>query len=355
MKIKKGDRGREVADIQMRLLKLGYSLGPTGADGVYGELTEKRIKEFQNKHQLPSNGVVNDTTWKVLVEESYELGDRLLYLHYPFLVGKDVEELQSQLRNLGFNPGPNDGIFGPETDKAAREFQKSVGLTPDGIIGLATIKALRDLSSRVNSSLVFPSRSIESDLLSHFTIAVDFGHGGKDSGATSSSGLKESEICEEVGERLGSLLKALGANVIYTRKKGEFIDIDKRAGIANQVGADILVSIHMNGSKREDAHGTETLYYAGKKSFSHEGKKLAELIQREMVKVLGSKDRGIKGRALKLLRKTKMPSVLVEPVFITNSYEAACLKEEAFRQKIAVAIQNGLKSYLLASFSSEEI
>ncbi|GFP22144.1 N-acetylmuramoyl-L-alanine amidase [Candidatus Hakubella thermalkaliphila] len=77
--IKKNDRGEEVADIQRRLIALGFDLGKSAADGVFGEQTETTVKAFQQKRGLTVDGAVGEETWQELVEASYQLGDRALY------------------------------------------------------------------------------------------------------------------------------------------------------------------------------------------------------------------------------------------------------------------------------------
>ena len=71
------------------------------------------------------------------------MGDRLLYLRMPFMRGDDVLALQRQLNELGFDSGPEDGIFGPLTDAALTEFQRNAGVNVDGIVGEATLAHLR--------------------------------------------------------------------------------------------------------------------------------------------------------------------------------------------------------------------
>ncbi len=83
--------------------------------------------------------MVGPDTWGQLVEAGYQLGDRTLYLHSPFHRGDDVSALQRKLNGLGFDAGREDGLFGPLTDRAVREFQRNVGEEPDGIVGIDTL------------------------------------------------------------------------------------------------------------------------------------------------------------------------------------------------------------------------
>lgn len=350
--IKRSNRGKEVVDVQTRLTRLKFRLGREGVDGVFGPATERAIKLFQKNRGLAVDGIVGEETWHELVKASYKLGGRLLYLRIPFFEGDDVRELQGSLNSLGFNAGPVDGVFGPLTEKALREFQKSTAVSSDGIVGPSTLKALGNLKNVVksNKSSNFPEetrRTLTSQDLKGKKVVVDFGHGyPPDPGAIGPGGVRESEICEDLGARFGNLVQLLGGDVRYARKQGEFVELRKRAEAANNLRADLFISFHLNGSSGPADDGTSTYYFAQGAHFSAEGKRLAERIQKSLVVALGRKDAGIHGRNFEVLRKTIMPAVLLEPLFITNPQEEKLLQDEAFRQKIAVAVCDGLKEYL---------
>ena len=143
-----GDRGPAVEDIQRRLLLLGYDLGPTGIDGVFLGATLAATEAFQEDTGLVADGAVGDKTWAALVDATFRFGDRMLYLRIPHLHGHDVRVLQEALGALGFSVGSADGIFGPYTERALREFQSNTGIAPDGIAGpdsVQTIMGLRHL------------------------------------------------------------------------------------------------------------------------------------------------------------------------------------------------------------------
>lgn len=143
--IAQGDRGPAVEDVQHRLLSLGFDLGPTGVDGVFWGATLAAVRKFQHEHGLAEDGVVGDETWSALVDATFRLGDRLLYLKLPYLHGADVLVLQGALNVLGFACGEPDGIFGAYTERAVGEFQSNVGLSADGIAGPETVRALERL------------------------------------------------------------------------------------------------------------------------------------------------------------------------------------------------------------------
>ena len=141
--VSRGNRGKEVVDIQTRLSALGYFLGSEGADGFFGPHTEAAVRQFQQVRLLLADGVVGDNTWTELVEAGYSLGERLLYLRIPPMRGDDVLALQRQLNELGFDSGPEDGIFGTHTENALTEFQRNAGVNVDAIVGEATLAHLR--------------------------------------------------------------------------------------------------------------------------------------------------------------------------------------------------------------------
>lgn len=140
--ITQGGRGPAVEDVQKRLLMLGYELGPTGVDGVFWGATLAAVRRFQAEKGLAEDGVVGDETWSALVDATFQLGDRLLYLRAPHLHGADVVTLQGALNVLGFACGQPDGIFGAFTERAVAEFQANVGLRVDGIAGPDTVRAI---------------------------------------------------------------------------------------------------------------------------------------------------------------------------------------------------------------------
>jgi peptidoglycan hydrolase-like protein with peptidoglycan-binding domain len=143
--VRPNDRGPAVEDIQRRLLALGYDLGRTGVDGVFLGATADAVRSFQAEHELAEDGLVGERTWSALVDASFALGDRMLYLRLPHFHGHDVIVLQQALNALGFACGHVDGIFGAFTERAVREFQRNAGVLTDGIVGDNTVRAIVNL------------------------------------------------------------------------------------------------------------------------------------------------------------------------------------------------------------------
>ena len=115
--LERGQQGEAVRDLQRRLIAAGFPLS-NAEWGYYCRETEATVSSFQEARGLPADGVCDRVTWMALVDASWELGDRTLYLRVPNLRGDDVAELQRQLGRLGFDPGRVDGIFGPNTTAA---------------------------------------------------------------------------------------------------------------------------------------------------------------------------------------------------------------------------------------------
>ena len=139
--VERHEQGAAVEDVQRRLAQMGY-LTEDAIDGIYEERTAAAVSAFCRDHNLPTDGNVDPKIWAKIVDESYELGDRVLYLRVPFFHGKDVRVLQNALSALGFATGGSDGIFGPHTEEALRKFQTNLGLPTDGIARAFTYKAL---------------------------------------------------------------------------------------------------------------------------------------------------------------------------------------------------------------------
>ena len=135
--------GAAVEDVQQRLALAGF-LTDADVDGIYGEKTAAAVSSFCLAHGLPATGEVDEKTWSALVDASYSMGDRTLYLRMPFFHGNDVRQLQRALGALGFACN-DDGIFGAYTEAALRKFQLNLALYGDGIAGAQTFRAIRNL------------------------------------------------------------------------------------------------------------------------------------------------------------------------------------------------------------------
>jgi len=142
--IKRNDTGAAVEDVQTRLARIGH-LPEDAITGAFDEATAAALAEFLAASALPPSEEVTEKVWAALVDASFTLGDRTLYLRMPHFHGHDVLELQHALGALGFACGATDGIFGAFTELALRKFQLNLGLPSDGIAGAYTYAAIRNL------------------------------------------------------------------------------------------------------------------------------------------------------------------------------------------------------------------
>jgi N-acetylmuramoyl-L-alanine amidase len=116
--------------------------------GVFCTATETALRAFQEHRGLQVNGFCDEHTWTALVEATWKLGDRMLFLTSPNMRGDDVADLQSSLARIGFDAGRVDGILGPRTSRALADFQANCGLLSDGVCGPNTVRTLRLVSSQ---------------------------------------------------------------------------------------------------------------------------------------------------------------------------------------------------------------
>ena len=350
--LSRGDRGEAVLDVQARLVGLGYRIDPS-EHGEFGATTEAALREFQQRRQLLVDGRLGRHTWAELVEAGFSLGDRLLYLRWPPLRGDDVRGLQAGLNLLGFDAGREDGIFGERTDGAVRDFQRNVGLPPDGIVGTTTLQALTRLrpvgpgpgraAVREGEALLRLDAS-----LAGARIAVDAARGPGDPGARGPSGLTESEGARLLAAALAEELRARGASPLLLRDAASNPSPDERAEIANREGPEILVAIALNAHEDPAAEGASTYYFGREGWSSQSGHRLAELIQHHLTTRLGLKDGRTHPKSLPLLRETRMPAVHVEPCFITNPREESMVADPGFRQQVAAAVADAIERYCRA-------
>src|SRR5256714_13670917 len=167
------------------------------------------------------------------------------------------------------------------------------------------------------------------------TIIIDPGHGGHDRGGVPGQRISEKDKCLDVGLRLRRLLMASGYRVIMTRESDVFIPLPTRVAIANAHPGASFVSIHFNCASRSGANGIETYYYRS------DSARLAQSIHRNVVSGAPSENRGIRRRGFYVLRRTAIPSVLVECGFLTNPTEGSLALHAGSRQKLAVQSGRG--------------
>jgi N-acetylmuramoyl-L-alanine amidase len=339
--IREGTRSAGVVDIQVRLRALGFEI--VDPPGEFGPTTKEAVRAFQQQRQILVDGIVGPNTWNEIVEASWRLGDRSLYLARPPMRGDDVLALQARLNAMGFVAGREDGIFGRNTDEAVRAFQREYGVQEDGIFGPrshAGLIGLRIDRPGTAAHLREELRRAERTGLVNALVVIDPGHGGSDLGDRSTYGAFEADLCWDLASRLAERLAGTGARVRFTRTEAEGPEASERARRANQLGADIVVSLHLNSHPETTAEGASSYYFGG----SRMGEQLAESIRSELIR-LGLEDCRSHPRSYPILKETRMPAVLVEPAFVTNPDDAKRLEDADFRGAICDAVVAGIRRF----------
>jgi len=187
-------------------------------------------------------------------------------------------------------------------------------------------------------------------------VAIDNGHGLNTAGKRTpplpdGRVIREWEFNYPTAKKLKQVLERCGLETIMVSDTQEDTPLAIRTSRANNANADIFVSIHYNAFKGEwGTHGgVETHYYPS----STKGKKLAELVQAELAKATGLRNRGIWASNFYVLRKTKMPAILCECGFMDNLEEAKLMLDENYQWTVAEAIGRGICAYLGVKYVSK--
>lgn len=197
-------------------------------------------------------------------------------------------------------------------------------------------------------------------------IVLDPGHGGRDVGAIHpSKRLYEKNLTLDLAKRLKTILQKQGYRVTLTRKNDTYISLERRAAIANQVKADLFISLHFNASEFRQVSGIETFAFTpryqpstGRSKLTNADRRMAKgnkndpwnmlpgfYIQRELIRTLKWTDRGCKRARFSVLRDLNCPGILVEAGFLSHAEEGKKIEQPYYRQAIAQSISQGIKRY----------
>jgi N-acetylmuramoyl-L-alanine amidase len=346
--IRRGDRGPAVSEI--RTILAGLELLPATGGDEFDQLTDQAVRAFQQGRGLTVDGMVGSETWRALDAARWRLGARALYhaVSDP-LVGEDVRALQERLLEMGYDVGRADGIYGPRTARVVAMFQREVGLSPDGSCGPQTLHALRRLGRKVVGGRPQWLREVEvfrqsGPALVGKTIVIDPGHGATDPGKVVQDGplrWTEADLAFDLAARLEGRLGAAGMRVHLTRGPRPVTPLSDlgRAQLANELGADLLISLHIDGHANPAADGVATFHYGtGNGATSTVGERLAGLVLREIAARTGMRDCGTHAKTWELLRLTRMPAVRVDVGYLTSPLDRARLVDPLFREQAVEAI-----------------
>jgi N-acetylmuramoyl-L-alanine amidase len=335
---------------EIRAILAGLELLPAMGGDDFDAATDHAVRAFQQDRGLSVDGMVGNETWRALDAARWRLGARTLYhaVSDP-LVGEDVRALQERLLEMGYDVGRADGIYGPRTARAVAMFQREVGIAPDGSCGPHTLHALRRLGRKVVGGRPQWLREAEmfrqsGPALVGKKIVIDAGHGATDPGVVVQDGQlrwTEADLAFDFAARLEGRLAAAGMRVDLTRGPRPVTPLTDltRAGLANELGADLLISLHIDGHDNPAADGVATFHYGTSNGVtSTVGERLAGLVQREIVARTGMRNCGTHAKTWELLRLTRMPAVRVDIGYLTSPVDRARLIDPLFREQVVEAV-----------------
>ncbi|MCI8940614.1 MAG: N-acetylmuramoyl-L-alanine amidase [Dorea sp.] len=200
------------------------------------------------------------------------------------------------------------------------------------------------------------SKYVTSDKVKNqkMTVVLDAGHGGSDPGKIGVNDVNEKEVNLAIAEKVQKLLKKEKIDVVMTREEDAMLtgtdgsstkvgDMKARVEKINKTAPILAVSIHQNSYHQEGVKGAQVFYY----SHSEEGKRAAELMQKALLALNTENNRKAKANdTYYLLKRTEATTIIVECGFLSNWEEAELLSDEAYQEKTAEAIVEGIKAYI---------
>lgn len=181
-------------------------------------------------------------------------------------------------------------------------------------------------------------------------IVLDSGHGGEDPGKIGVNQAKEKDVNLKIAKKTKERLEKKGWKVVMTREKDVMLgdpaegnkkihDMKARVERINKTMPQAAVSIHQNSYQDAQIHGAQVFYY----SHSEEGKRMAEVMQKALLKADEKNTRQAKANdTYYLLKRTEVPTIIVECGFLSNPEEAAKLVSPKYQEKLAEAIAEGI-------------
>ena len=181
-------------------------------------------------------------------------------------------------------------------------------------------------------------------------IVIDSGHGGDDPGKIGINQAKEKDVNLKIAKKVKKRLKKEGWKVVMTREEDVMLgdaekgnrkihDMKARVELINKTMPAMAVSIHQNSYQEAEIHGAQVFYY----SHSQDGKRMAETIQRALLMADEENTRQAKANdTYYLLKRTEVPTIIVECGFLSNPQEAEKLTEDGYQKKLAQAITSGI-------------
>lgn len=218
------------------------------------------------------------------------------------------------------------------------------------IFALAVLAGLLFAGDKVRTYVSVQQENVRRNL-----VVLDPGHGGRDPGKVGAQGEQEKDINLAISLKVKERLEKDGMEVVMTREKDVMLadedasnkkleDLNNRIRIINERQPAVAVSIHQNSYSDASVKGAQIFYF----THSDKGKQAAEALQKELLEFDQENTRKIKANdTYYLLKKTEVPTVIVECGFLSCPEEAALLTDEAYQEKLAEAIAKGIESWVV--------
>lgn len=218
------------------------------------------------------------------------------------------------------------------------------------IFALAVLAGLLFAGDKVRTYVSVHQENVRRNL-----VVLDPGHGGRDPGKVGAQGEQEKDINLAISLKVKERLEKDGMEVVMTREKDVMLadedasnkkleDLNNRISIINERQPAVAVSIHQNSYSDASVKGAQVFYF----THSDKGKQAAEAMQKELLEFDQENTRKIKANdTYYLLKKTEVPTVIVECGFLSCPEEEALLTDEAYQKKLAEAIAKGIESWVV--------
>ena len=272
----------EVLDLSNKIQAAGYRFPADSFE------CKSLVELFLNDYSLEKT-ISKENLWFELLNQGYDLGDRILNLSNPVLRGSDVEELQEMLSRLGFYSDPINSEYTKDLMKAVEAFQENRGLSVDGVVGLNTAVEIKKLiRPTLDKSLNEAIKSFR-PVGSIFNICINIENNGE---------YREQIVFYESIKEAGT---KNGVSITFASEAGEDMSNENIVSFVNKVNPSLFITFinSQTGSVN---------YFEGKHSVSNIGKKLATELSSKL-------NLDLAGKNNMLLRNTKAVSLIINGNF----------------------------------------
>lgn len=348
--------GEPLVPSAIRIASKGFEALETRSDRLILELDQRssyRVAEAgKDRFTLEFRSAVTGISRRQLPGRTQVILGTIGYVEPRLTTDKGILSLELPGTRLAAEPEP--GVWpwdGGDVTLVSKE--NSVALQ----VGRVRFPYLiRKLDDRVSFEYLNPG-------LQNKLVVIDPGHGGEDLGAVGGTGMLEKDVNLAIARRVEQILSRKGARVLLTRDQDQEVggpmlddeyktrvrELGARARLAREQGADLFLSIHNDWNLDPRLSGTST-YFSKYNLNSAASRRLAGLAQEELLRTLGSWNRGVNDDQLYVIKHAQAPAALVEVLFISNPAEEKLLASEAVLDRVALALTRALERY----FDGEE-